>query len=145
MKGSRGVVLVHVMVLMVLMAWIASIVLQASLSRQILTKKNTESTENRAALSAAHARIMGCLSSASVPQLSAASNCGTAMPNIIGCLGTQQIGTRRYGFSWCPAPVASKFGGTYNALPVTAYTCKFAVKICVPGAANCSPPSNPCG
>lgn len=144
-RAARGVVLVHTMVLMVLMAWIASIVLHASLSRQMLTKLSTDSNEARAALSAAQGAITACLANTTTPLITNASNCSAVMPNVSGCLSPQTIGTRPYSYSWCATPICSNFGGGSGGAGISAgCTCKFSVKVCNPDAGSCSPPTNPC-
>ncbi|MBI5200694.1 MAG: hypothetical protein HY925_03825 [Elusimicrobia bacterium] len=150
MRASRGVILVHVMILVTLLAWVASMFLSAVLSRQIVAKQTMKSSELREAMSAASARITSCLAgnptgSPSVPSFPVTNACtGTAtMPAALstfmqGCLG----GTSPTTFTVGDAPNVRPVSFVVCSSPASP-PCRFRINVCEPGD-TCAAPSATC-
>jgi len=60
-RSRRGVVLVQVLILVMLMAWIASMLLTATVSRKINARKAMDSNEVRETMNAVSSSISACL------------------------------------------------------------------------------------
>ncbi|MBI4348716.1 MAG: hypothetical protein HY553_17895 [Elusimicrobia bacterium] len=141
MRSERGVVLVHVMILITLMAWLASMFLSSVLSRQINAKQSMKSSEVRAAMNAAAARITSCLASVGFP---VGTTCASALPvsqeaAFQACHGgtspteftiadTDSLAVRPVTFAICATPANPP--------------CRFRINVCEPGD-TCPAPTCP--
>ncbi|MBI5245295.1 MAG: hypothetical protein HY922_16655 [Elusimicrobia bacterium] len=137
MRNARGVVLLHVLIMLFTLAWISVMLLQWTLSRAMTAKSITESDENRAILSALQAKVVSCLSRTTGPASSFATGpTPCASPDISTCLNDNWIikypdpatgpVTRRYTFTVCA--------------DVAVPPCKIQIKLC-PDASDCGPPT----
>lgn len=81
MKNARGVVLLHVLIMLFTLAWISALLLEWTLSHAVTAKSLAESDVNRAALAALQSRVYSCLSEPTVP-----FNDCNATPDIDACL-----------------------------------------------------------
>ena len=135
-ERSRGVVLLHVLVMVVLMAWIATLVLKALLSRQMTAARSTTSGENRATLAAAQAMVNSCLtqtgsSFAAVGTILTCSN--ISLP--AGCLPNPM----RIGAAGDPSSRLFNYCIRTSGTP----PCKIVIKVCDFTATSCAAPSCP--
>ena len=146
-RGERGVILVHVMVLITLLAWLASMFLSAVLSRQIVAKQTMKSSELREAMSAASARITSCLAGnpgATPPVLPfpTTTSCATSNTAIStsmqACLG----GTSPTQFTVGDAPNMRPVVFTICSTPANP-PCRFRINVCEPGN-TCAAPAAAC-
>lgn len=144
-RSARGVILVHVMILITLLAWLASMFLSSVLSRQINAKRTMKSSDIRATMNAASARITSCL--AGVP--------GTtpAFPTTTSCSGSMTATLQTHMQTCLGGTSATRFtvGDAPNNRPVV-YTmcsapasppCRFRINVCEPGDA-CAAPAPAC-
>ena len=126
MKNARGVVLLHTLILLMVMAWLSILLLQWTLTRAINAKAALTSNGDRALLAAAQAQISTCLSSQANlnANISSCANISSLAPSC----GTQIVGHAgqpyyRYEFAVCSSP--------------TTPPCKIQIKLC--------PTQTPCG
>ncbi|MBI4424345.1 MAG: hypothetical protein HY554_11485 [Elusimicrobia bacterium] len=133
---DRGVVLIHVLILMALMGFIASLILKATLSRHMSSQKSIASDENRAAMEGASAIVTSCLLASGLnypardpdcvatpgpPAVTCASDCTTAPSNLSSCVPAEQkIGNRFFKYRLCDAPAGVS----------PAPTCRIVINVC---------------
>lgn len=127
----RGVILVHVLILVAMMGFIASLMLKWTMSRHLAAKKAVEENENRGLLFAAQAKVFSCLGQATnFPS-------ATCMKpfSLDGCLGSKDVGGRLYNYNICTRLTPS----------VTPWPpCRVLIAVCEAGAASCCNPITSC-
>lgn len=149
MRRSRGVVLLHTLILLMVLAYISILLLQWTLSRAVTAKAALDSNENTSLLSALQAKISTCLSPNSI---TVPTDCSASLDNLVkGCMSVSlgskidyvdidgQKRTRLYSAMLCPAACAT--------LPCP---CKIRISLCPPNTpdsnagkctADCNTPS----
>ena len=137
---KRGVILVHVLILVAMMGFIASLTLKWTLSRHMAAKRSVEENENRALLFAAQTKVFSCLSQftdfpneqCKTPVLKAAwSSYGT----VNACLGGKDVGGRLYNYTLC---------GRSKPTAIPWPPCRVLFAVCEPGAITCCNPISSC-
>ncbi len=122
-KGARGVILIHVLILTMLLAWLAAMFLSAVLSRQINAKVSMASNEIRTSMSSVMAAASACLEAQAVANPVLPTTCGYSTTALNTCLtfgGAQTINKRP--FKACvtgiapPCKVTIKFGAPGDAM-----------------------------
>lgn len=122
--GRRGVVLVHVLMSLTLMAWVATMMLQWVLNRHLAEKNAIEGNEDRAHMAALQAQIFSCLQDR-FPNYPSGGVCSDPGLSGAGCLPARIEG-RPYVYQFCPGSPP----------------CRVVVNICRPTDPSCSAP--PC-
>ena len=122
----RGVILVHVLILVAMMGFMSALTLKWTMARHVAAKQSVEGNENRALLAAAQAKVFTCL--AKDPNFPT-GNCSA--PSLAGCLGALNIGNRLFSVKVCKPPPP--------ALPPP---CRVLISVCAIGDAAC--PTPPC-
>lgn len=117
----RGVILVHVLILVAMMAFMASVTLKWVMSRHIAAKMSVESNEDRALLFAAQARVYTCLD-----KLAGAPNSSCDKASTLGCMGALDVEGRLFNFNVCKPS-----GGV-------AFPCRIVISLCPAGSTICS-------
>ena len=138
MKRSRGVVLLHTLIMLMVLAYISVLLLQWTLARAVAAKTALDSNENTALLAALQSKISTCLSPNSV---AGPPDCNGNLDSLIsGCMNDGSLisyrdinglaQTRRYTARLCPTACAT--------LPCS---CMIQVKLCVKPSDCNTPPA----
>ncbi len=136
-------ILVHVMILITLLAWLASMFLSAVLSRQIVAKQTMKSSEIRETMNAASARIPSCLAGnpPAVPSFPETKLCSTAIGSVLSlhmqtCLGGASPTTFTVGPVGSARPVNFRICNTPDNPP-----CRIRINVCEVGDICAAPPA----
>lgn len=126
------------MILVTLLAWLASMFLSAVLSRQVNAKQAIKSTEIRSTMNAAAARITSCLSAARFPaNNTCAAPTGTDLVTFTDCTGGGSFNEFNVG----DAPNQRPVNFVICAAPANP-PCRFRINVCEP-TETCPAPTCP--
>ena len=121
---SRGVILVHVLILVALMGFMAALTLKWTLSHHLAAKLSVESNENRSLLHAAQVKVFTCLSQD--PNFPNASCVPAGMPACLAGGTGMRIGSRTFNYSVSKPPS-----------PAVPPPCVVNITLCGPGETSC--------
>ncbi len=103
---KRGVILVHVLILVAMMGFMAALTLKWTLSRHMAAKRSVEENENRALLHAVQAKLFSCLSQENGWPTSACQKPATG--SFSTCMGgSNDIGNKTFKYNICKHPKIS--------------------------------------
>lgn len=126
---SRGVILVHVLILVAMMGFMSALTLKWTMARHVAAKQSVESNENRSLLAAAQAKVFTCLGQ---DKKFNQSNCSLESGSTTAsCLGSPnlKIGNRPYNYK-----IFSR-----AAIAEPAPPCRICISICEVIDNSCSP------
>ncbi|HAH05073.1 MAG TPA: hypothetical protein DCM05_00885 [Elusimicrobia bacterium] len=127
-RRRRGVVMVHVLMCLALMAWVATMMLQWTLNRHLSEKLSIDGDQDRVHLAALQAQIYTCLQA--IPNYPPTTTCPSVDPVASGCLPSRIEG-RPFAITFCP-------GNGKQA-------CRILVNICRQDDTSCpAPPLTGC-
>ena len=139
MRYSRGVVLLHTLIMLMVMAYISVLLLQWTLSRAVASRTALNSNENTELLSALQAKISTCLSPNTV---SVPANCVDDLGSRIGaCMNDGgQISYRDINGLAQPRYYKAIFcspGPTDCPVAAQPCPCKIQILLCPPRVTDC--------
>jgi hypothetical protein len=133
---KRGVILVHVLILVAMMGFMSALTLKWTMARHIAAKQSVESNENRALLAAAQSKVFTCLA-----QFTDFPNGTCKKPTISkdlnkpitfdGCLGAKSVDSRPYNYTIC-----SRIAPDASIIPMP--PCRVIISVCAAGDTSCA-------
>ncbi len=129
---SRGVILVHVLILVAMMGFMSALTLKWTMARHVAAKQSLEGNENRFLLAAAQAKVFTCLGQdKKLNQSTCALESGSTTAS---CLGSPnlKIGNRSYNYKI--------FLRTAIAEP--APPCRICISVCEASDISCPQPTD---